>query len=176
MCIRDRYNCNEFSNNDVCGPSGPSAQFIYQKYMKKYNIGCVVGKPLVPKAAPAGGEVPLTDLLTWAQTNGLIKNTDTSKIYNIYKSTTDGPHSAIMTCAIANYLSYKPDSTSSTVQINNVTQLHKRISPNTLSSNNTILYQYCDAFGLYGAGDMITSLKDIIDGYTTDNQLSLIHI
>tara|TARA_B110000971_G_C20038534_1_gene516018 strand:+ start:1112 stop:4558 length:3447 start_codon:yes stop_codon:yes gene_type:complete len=166
------YNCNEFSNNDVCGPSGPSAQFIYQKYMKQYNIGCVVGKPLVPKAAPAGGDVSLTDLLTWAHNNGSIKNniiksTDTSKIYNIYTSTTDGPNSAIMTWAIANYLSYKPDSTGSTVQINNVTQLHKRISPNTLSSNNTILYQYCDAFGLYGAGDMLTSLKDIIDGYTT---------
>lgn len=162
------YNCDGFANSDPCSASGPSAVAIYNRYMMQYNIGCVVGKPLVPKAAPAGGEVKLTstdtliDTTKWHLLDAAKKNGQ-----NIYPETNGG---AIMTWAIADYLNYTPSGRTS-VQMNNNEQLQKRIPIDNLSKNNTILYQYCDAFGGYSEGDMINALSEIINGYTDTNNI-----
>jgi hypothetical protein len=179
------YTCNSFSQTDICGTSGPSAIAIYQKYMKELKIGCVVGKPLIPSAAPAGGYVNLTDtenkddnLLKWAGDNA-----------NIYTSESDnGPTSAIMTWAVANYLSYIPCAPNGApgfaAKINTACGLSKIISPIKLQENKTVLYQYCDAFGGYllpqkestSPQHMILELKDIIDTYTPTNKCWIVPI
>jgi hypothetical protein len=149
MTCSSLYECPGFSGDDMCEASGPSGLVMYNTFMKGFGIQLAVGKPIEKASAPAGGFVEIDTLLGWSKQNG-------KKVYPKSKG------GAIMTWVVG--------TESSIVTAPELTAI---VKPTDLQQNDTILYQYFDAFGGTGDGILETmppALQQFLDSYNTDKQ------